>query len=76
MGSSNSKSEDVKTVETTENIPVEEEKTEEAVEEGVMEKDETEVEIPKILSDVINSPLFCEPGYKLDHEGKCRKLIL
>lgn len=70
MGASNSKSEDVQTVETTEDIPVEE-KTEEEVD-GVME---TQVEIPKILANVINSPLVCEIGYKLDHEGKCRKII-
>lgn len=70
MGASNSKSEDVKTVETTEDIPVEEKKVDEV--DGVME---TQVEIPKILANVINAPTVCEIGYKLDHEGKCRKII-
>lgn len=73
MGASNSKTEEVQTVESTENIPAEE-KTEEVIDD-VMEKNETEVEIPKIISNVINLPLVCETGYKLDHEGKCRKII-
>ncbi|CAO1304689.1 unnamed protein product [Diamesa serratosioi] len=76
MGGSSSKSEDVENVETIETIPAEE-KIEEEIEEieEVMEEKEIQAEMPKPMFNVIDSSLVCEVGYKLDHEGKCRKII-
>lgn len=76
MGVSSSKSDDVKNGKTTETISTEDKIEEEVVEvEEVIEEKEIQAEIPKPMFNVIDAPLVCEVGYKLDHEGKCRKII-
>lgn len=67
MSASKSKTVEVKAVETTEDVPVEGDKEDDV--------DGKQTEIAAKFSNILNTPKVCEVGYKLDHEGTCRKII-